>query len=120
MPRQHITISVGQCGNQINSRFWDLLVKQHAKNNKTGKYDEALSSFFRNCDQDSTLPIGSEIRQLKARAVLIDMQEGVTNQILKSDIGELFDNVINDVSGAGNNWAHGFHYYGSKYRNTIY
>jgi glucosamine--fructose-6-phosphate aminotransferase (isomerizing) len=35
--------------------------------------------------------------------------KSVTNQILKSDIGELFDNVINDVSGAGNNWAHGFH-----------
>jgi len=48
------------------------------------------------------------------------MEEGVTNQILKSDIGELFDNVINDVSGAGNNWAHGYHYYGTKYRNTIY
>lgn len=39
---------------------------------------------------------------------------------MKSDIGELFDNVINDVSGAGNNWAHGFHHYGTKYRDTIY
>jgi len=23
---------------------------------------------------------------------------------------------VSDVSGAGNNWAHGFHEYGSKYR----
>ena len=28
--------------------------------------------------------------------------------------------MINDVSGAGNNWAHGFHFYGNKYRDTIY
>ncbi len=28
--------------------------------------------------------------------------------------------MINDVSGAGNNWAHGFHHYGTKYRDIIY
>lgn len=44
----------------------------------------------------------------------------MTNQVLKSDIGELFDNVVNDVSGAGNNWAHGHFYYGAKYRDLIY
>jgi hypothetical protein len=27
--------------------------------------------------------------------------------------------MINDVSGAGNNWAHGNHYYGPKYKQDI-
>jgi tubulin epsilon len=37
------------------------------------------------------------------------MEEGVTNQLLKSDLGEIFDqrHFVSDVSGAGNNWAQG-------------
>jgi tubulin epsilon len=121
MPRELVTIQVGQCGNQIGYKFWELLLSEHSKNNKSGQYDEALSSFFRNVDRDSSLPIGSEITDLKARAVVVDMEEGVTNQLLKSEIGEIFDqrNFINDVSGAGNNWAHGFHEYGTKYASLL-
>lgn len=39
------------------------------------------------------------------------MEEGVINAMLKSNIGEIFDErqFINDVSGAGNNWAQGYH-----------
>ena len=59
-------------------------MKEHAKNNSSGIFDEALSSFFRNTHHDSTLPVGSEISELKARAVVVDMEEGVTNQLLKS------------------------------------
>jgi tubulin epsilon len=49
------------------------------------------------------------------------MEEGVTNQLLKSDIGEIFDqkSFINDVSGAGNNWSHGFFEYGRRYRTHL-
>ena len=45
------------------------------------------------------------------------MEEGVINELLKSDIGELFDDrtLIKDVSGSGNNWAHGYNEYGPKY-----
>jgi tubulin epsilon len=90
MPRELITIQVGQCGNQIGLRFWDLLLQEHSKYNSKGVYDEALSSFFRNTEKGSSLPIGSPIKYLKARAVVVDMEEGVTNQLLKSDIGEIF------------------------------
>ncbi len=55
------------------------------------------------------IPVGDgreKIRTLKARAVLVDMEEGVVNQVIKSPIGELFDDkqFVTDVSGAGNNW----------------
>ncbi|KRW99670.1 Tubulin/FtsZ, GTPase domain [Pseudocohnilembus persalinus] len=102
MPRELVTIQVGQCGNQIGMKFWELALKEHSQNNKNGIYDDALSSFFKN-------------------AIIVDMEEGVINQMLKSDIGEIFDDrqFIHDVSGAGNNWAHGYHYYGNKYRENI-
>jgi tubulin epsilon len=84
MPRELVTIQVGQCGNQIGYKFWELLLNEHSKNNKSGVYDDAISSFFSNVDKNSSLPVGSEINQLKARSVVVDMEEGVTNQLLKS------------------------------------
>ena len=38
------------------------------------------------------------------------------NNLLRSNLGELFlsTELIGDVSGAGNNWATGFHFYGER------
>lgn len=73
-------MQVGQCGNQIGCRFWDMALREHAAHNSKGRYDEALSSFFRNVDSrfdpPANLPVGDgrgAIRALKARAVLVDM-----------------------------------------------
>jgi tubulin epsilon len=75
MPRELVTIQVGQCGNQIGCRFWELALREHAAHNRSGVYDEALSSFFRNVDTAVTphrsLPVGSgqdPIRTLKVNA----------------------------------------------------
>ena len=43
MPRELITIQVGQCGNQIGHRFWELALREHAANNSAGLFDEAMS-----------------------------------------------------------------------------
>ena len=45
----------------------------------------------------------------------------MTNRLLKSDIASIFDEraLLNDVSGAGNNWAQGYYDYGNKYREEI-
>jgi len=127
MPREIITIQVGQCGNQIGSAFWDLLLQEHAKHLKSPIFDESMSSFFKNCDSKTgkILPGGNgtpqPIQNLKARSVVVDMEEGVLSQLLKSKIGELFDEhrLITGVSGAGNNWAHGFNEYGPQYREDL-
>jgi tubulin epsilon len=170
MPRELITIQIGQCGNQIGCRFWDLALREHASHTKDGIYNEAMSTFFRNVDsryehlpdvknvdsgdekdnfQDpfrykrsntagtmfknernnkkdqrsrrKPLQIAEKIHTLKARAILVDMEEGVLNSILKDNLGTLFDEqqLISDVSGSGNNWAHGHEVYGKKYANAI-
>ena len=123
---QSIIIQVGQCGNQIGYQFWDAALKEHAQVNKSGICDEALSSFFQNVDgkHGKKIPIGdgrNKIVKLKARAVLIDTEEGVVNEILKSPLAGLFDNkqLITDVSGAGNNWAVGHYEYGQQYKEKI-
>ncbi|KAF4091933.1 hypothetical protein AMELA_G00015410 [Ameiurus melas] len=122
---QSVIIQVGQCGNQVGCRFWDLALREHAHVNKRGIYDEALSSFFRNVDPRRSdggggAP-GSRITALKARAVLIDMEEGVLSQVLSGPLQQLFSStqLISNSYGSGNNWAVGHHTYGSVYRDQI-
>ncbi|CAF0839239.1 unnamed protein product [Brachionus calyciflorus] len=130
---QNITVQIGQCGNQIGCRFWDLALREHASVNKKGIFDEAISTFFRNVDirsksssyfETTEIPVGNgteKIRNLRARAVLVDTEEGVVNEIMKGPLKEVFDHrqYVTDVSGAGNNWAVGHMFYGQKYSDSI-
>ena len=125
MPRELVTVQVGQCGNQIGCRFWDVALREHAAMNQSGVYDDALSSFFRNESLSTKgsrqLPVGSQISSLRARAVLIDSEEGVLKATLNGPLGQLFDSrhIISDQYGAGNNWAQGHMEYGPKYREEV-
>ncbi|KAI8911752.1 tubulin, epsilon 1 [Gorgonomyces haynaldii] len=114
---QTIVLQVGQCGNQIGHKFWDLALQEHSLYT-TGQYDDALSSFFR--DLKSTK--GGRITGLRARSVLIDMEPGVLGQIQSSSISELFDKnqYISSDSGSGNNWSVGYHYYPQQYAEPIF
>ncbi|XP_036758889.2 tubulin epsilon chain isoform X3 [Manis pentadactyla] len=118
-------IAVGQCGNQIGRCFWDRALREHAAVNQKGIYDEAISSFFRNVDTRVVGDGGSiskgRICSLKARAVLIDMEEGVVNEILQGPLRDVFDSrqLITDISGSGNNWAVGHKIFGSLYQEQI-
>ena len=40
------------------------------------------------------------------QAVLVDMEEGVVNELLNGPLKDIFDHkqLITDVSGSGNNW----------------
>ncbi|KAL6763988.1 epsilon tubulin [Haematococcus lacustris] len=128
MPRELVTIQCGQCGNQIGCRFWELALREHAAYNTKGVFDEALSSFFRNVDTrvepHRNLEVGDgrgRIQTLKARSVIVDMECGVINEMLKGPLGDVLDTqqLISDVSGAGNNWAHGNHCYGPQYHDLL-
>ncbi|KAM5256536.1 tubulin epsilon chain [Ctenodactylus gundi] len=122
---QSVVVQVGQCGNQVGGCFWELALREHAAVNQKGVYDDAISSFFRNVDTRVVGDGGSiskgKIRSLKARAVLIDMEEGVVNGILQGPLRDVFDSkqLITDISGSGNNWAVGHKVFGSLYREQI-
>ncbi|TPP66450.1 Tubulin epsilon chain [Fasciola gigantica] len=114
------TRTVGQCGNQIGNRFWNLALREHSVVNEKGVYDSALSTFFLNGagDDGCYLPI---VSGLKARAVLVDMEEGVVGELFKSSMKNLYDHrfLITDVSGSGNNWAVGNYLYGNRYHEEL-
>jgi tubulin epsilon len=49
------------------------------------------------------------------------MECGVIQEMLKGPLGEVLDTrqLVSDVSGAGNNWAHGHNFYGPQYRDAL-
>lgn len=107
MPREIITLQVGQCGNQIGSEFWRLLCAEHGINERgiledyaTG--DDRKDVFFYQADDEHYIP----------RALLIDLEPRVINMIRTSEYADLYnpENIFisKDGGGAGNNWAKGY------------
>eukprot|EP00927_Polykrikos_kofoidii_P008493 TRINITY_DN13523_c0_g1_i4.p1 TRINITY_DN13523_c0_g1~~TRINITY_DN13523_c0_g1_i4.p1 ORF type:complete len:223 (-),score=48.52 TRINITY_DN13523_c0_g1_i4:178-846(-) len=108
MPREIITLQVGQCGNQIGMEFWKLLCAEHGIN-KRGLLEEYAKDgddrkdvFFYQADDEHYIP----------RALLIDMEPRVINSIQSSAYADLYnpENIFisGDGGGAGNNWAKGY------------
>lgn len=127
MPREIITLQVGQCGNQIGGEFWKQLCLEHgitpdgtlrdpwdysSKNNKdAGQFnveknkpiDDRKDVFFYQSDDDHYVP----------RALLIDLEPRVVNKLAHmGSYRKLFNPenlfVAQDGGGAGNNWASGY------------
>ena len=135
MPREIVTLQFGQCGNQIGRAFWTRSLHEHASNSVTRQwvdkrgeerrgvvFGEEMSTFFRNVDLNGKeLYSPSPLKNLKARACLVDTETGVLDETMRGPLRDLFDTkqIVTDVSGAGNNWAHGYYDYGSKYSDSI-
>ncbi|CBJ30689.1 tubulin [Ectocarpus siliculosus] len=126
MVREIVSIHVGQCGNQIGRAFWKEALAEHASANVDGVFDDCMSTFFRNVDNrtNRNVAIGDgrqPIYDLKARAILIDMETGPVSETNRGELGELFDErqFVTGVSGAGNNWAHGNVIYGPEYNDEL-
>lgn len=108
MPRDIITLQLGQCGNQIGMEFWRQLCAEHGISPE-GVLEEYATSgsdrkdvFFYQADDEHYVP----------RAVLIDLEPRVINSIFNSQYCNLYnrENVFKSEhgGGAGNNWASGY------------
>ncbi|CAM9141407.1 unnamed protein product [Ascophyllum nodosum] len=105
MPREIITLQVGQCGNQIGSEFWKQLCAEHgiSADGTLQEYasggDDRKDVFFYQADDDHYIP----------RALLLDLEPRVINMIQSDEYRHLFnpENVF-EGGGAGNNWASGY------------
>ncbi|KAI8834075.1 Tubulin/FtsZ family, GTPase domain-containing protein [Chytriomyces cf. hyalinus JEL632] len=116
-----IVVPVGQCGNQIAARFWDLALQEQSlthspstSNSNSKLADAALNTFFTTSNK-------RHLKGLRARALMIDMEEGVINQVMQSPVRTLFEGsqIISSNSGSGNNWAVGYSIYGQEFESQI-
>jgi tubulin gamma len=109
MPREIITLQVGQCGNQIGMEFWKQLCLEHGISKEGILEDFATQGgdrkdvFFYQADDEHYIP----------RALLIDLEPRVINSIQNSEYRNLYNHenvfVADHGGGAGNNWASGYH-----------
>ncbi|XP_067005311.2 tubulin beta-1 chain isoform X2 [Anabrus simplex] len=105
--REIVHLQAGQCGNQIGSKFWEVITREHGID-ATGKYVgtsnlqlERINVYYNQAFGGKYVP----------RAILLDLEPGVMDAIRCGTYGQLFrpDNYIYGQNGASNNWAKG-HY----------
>ncbi|GAM25142.1 hypothetical protein SAMD00019534_083170, partial [Acytostelium subglobosum LB1] len=110
--REIVHLQVGQCGNQIGNKFWEVISEEHgiqADGSHKSSGDEKLSKL--QLERINVYYNEARDKKYVPRAVLVDLEPGTMDTIRSGPNGQLFrpDNFINGQSGAGNNWAKG-HY----------
>lgn len=115
--REILHLQAGQCGNQIGTKFWEIISDEHGID-QTGMYSgdsdlqlERINVYFNEATGGKYVP----------RAILLDLEPGTMESIKAGAIGSIFkpDNFINGQSGAGNNWAKGHYTEGEEYVSTF-
>nr|AHV91030.1 beta-tubulin [Paramikrocytos canceri] len=110
--REIIHIQVGQCGNQIGTKFWEMLCEEHnisingAFVGENPLRRERLNVYFTEATKDRHVP----------RSICTDLEPGTIEAIRNSSLGPLFrpENFIHGENGAGNNWARGYYTEGAE------
>jgi tubulin gamma len=137
MPREIITLQVGQCGNQIGGEFWKQLCVEHgiqpdglprddhhveladnSNNNSSTPRNENDSNHHNNNqnfidDRKDVFFYQSDAGHYIPRALLVDLEPRVVNKLThQGAYRNLFNEenvfIARDGGGAGNNWASGF------------
>ncbi|KAF2884857.1 hypothetical protein ILUMI_21334 [Ignelater luminosus] len=110
--REIVNLQVGQCGNQIGSKFWEIISDEHGIDpygryiGKTAEQLERINVYYNEASGGNFVP----------RSVLIDLEPGTMDAVRSGPFGSLFrpDNFIYGQSGAGNNWAKGHYTEGAE------
>ncbi|OAG29999.1 tubulin beta [Nematocida displodere] len=115
--REIVHLQTGQCGNQIGSKFWEVISEEHGINEE-GLYE---GSGQHQLDKVSVYYNESSSGKYVPRAVLVDLEPGTMDVIRESRFGKLFrpDNFIHGQSGAGNNWAKGHYTEGAELADSV-
>ncbi|XP_023298463.1 tubulin beta-1 chain isoform X2 [Lucilia cuprina] len=115
--REIVHLQAGQCGNQIGSKFWEIISDEHGID-PNGMYHgendlqlERIDVYYNEANNGKYVP----------RAVLIDLEPGTMDSVRQSPYGQLFrpDNFVFGQSGAGNNWAKGHYTEGAELVDSI-
>ena len=119
MPREIITLQLGQCGNQIGSEFWKQLCAEHgiSPDGTLQEFahngDDRKDVFFYQADDDHFIP----------RNMMIDLEPRVINGIQSSAYRDLYNPenfyIGGDGGGAGNNWASGYRQGAGKLSHSV-
>ena len=115
--REIISINVGQAGNQIGAKFWEVIADEHGVS-MDGKYIgesdlqlERINVYFTEAHGGKFVP----------RSILADLEPGIVDAIKGAVTGSLFrpDNYVYGLTGAANNWAKGHYTDGAELIDSV-
>ncbi|XP_028171677.1 tubulin beta chain-like [Ostrinia nubilalis] len=115
--REIVHVQAGQCGNQIGSKFWEVISDEHGVDPQ-GVYhgtnplqQERINVYYNEASGGKYVP----------RAVLVDLEPGTMDAVRGGPYGQLFrpDNFVFGQSGAGNNWAKGHYTEGAELVDSV-
>ncbi|XP_042193695.1 tubulin beta-1 chain-like isoform X11 [Callorhinchus milii] len=110
--REIVHIQAGQCGNQIGSKFWEVISDEHGVD-PTGTYHgdsdlqlERINVYYNEATGGKFVP----------RAIMVDLEPGTMDSVRSGPFGQIFrpDNFVFGQSGAANNWAKGHYTEGAE------
>ncbi|CAF1548167.1 unnamed protein product, partial [Didymodactylos carnosus] len=110
--REIVHLQVGQCGNQIGAKFWEVISDEHGVD-PIGTYHgdsdlqlERINVYFNEATGGKYVP----------RAILVDLEPGTMDAVRAGPYGPLFrpDNFVFGHTGSGNNWAKGHYTEGAE------
>ncbi|KMZ06403.1 tubulin beta chain isoform X2 [Drosophila sechellia] len=115
--REIVHLQAGQCGNQIGSKFWEIISDEHGidpngyYHGESALQHERIDVYYNEASSGKYVP----------RAVLIDLEPGTMDSVRQSPMGQLFrpDNFVYGQSGAGNNWAKGHYTEGAELIDSV-
>lgn len=115
--REIVHVQCGQCGNQIGSKFWEVISGEHGLDNN-GEYKgdsdlqlERINVYYNEATGSKYVP----------RSILVDLEPGTMDAVKSGTLGQLFrpDNFVFGQSGAGNNWAKGHYTEGAELVDSV-
>jgi len=115
--REIVHIQAGQCGNQIGTKFWEVVCDEHgvSPNGKNEGKDalqtERINVYFNEAGGGRYVP----------RSIMLDLEPGTMEAIKTGPMGKLFkpSNFVFAQSGAGNNWAKGHYTEGAELIDSV-
>ncbi|VCW97115.1 unnamed protein product, partial [Gulo gulo] len=115
--REIVHIQAGQCGNQIGTKFWEVISDEHGIDPAGGYVgDSALQ-----LERINVYYNESSSQKYVPRAALVDLEPGTMDSVRSGPFGHLFrpDNFIFGQTGAGNNWAKGHYTEGAELVDSV-
>ncbi|XP_077971662.1 tubulin beta-4 chain-like [Styela clava] len=110
--REIVSVQTGQCGNQIGTKFWEVISDEHGID-ADGYYIGDNDLQLKRIDVYYNESAGG---RYVPRTILVDLEPGTMDAVRSGPYGRLFrpDNFIFGQSGAGNNWAKGHYTEGAE------
>ena len=115
--REIVHLQVGQCGNQVGTKFWEAISDEHGVS-PTGEYKgdnelqlENIFVYFNEASANKYVP----------RAVLVDLEPGTLDAVRAGPYGQIFrpDSFVSGQGSASNNWAKGHYTEGAELVDSI-